>query len=97
MGIRFTDAAGSYLPERDAIRITGVDGERLIECTVTRSALEAIGCGDEEGRALLRRFERERDAVEVAAMVKYRRALKPATELTIEAEDLAVVLPAAAA
>lgn len=97
MSIRFTDDAGVYLPDRDAIKITGLDGERLIACTVTRSALEAIGCGDDEGPDLIRRFQRERDAVEVAAMVKYRRALRPMSEIAIEAEDLAAVLPAVAA
>jgi len=97
MGIRFTGSAGVYLPDRDAIKITGVDGERLIDCIVTRSALEAIGCADEEGPDLIRHFQRERDAVEVAAMVKYRRALTPMGEVTVEAADLATVLPAVAA
>lgn len=97
MGIRFTGEAGVYLPARDAIKIAGVDGERLVEVTIARSALEAIGCEDLEGPDLIRHFQRERDAVEVAAMVKYRRALKPTAEITIEAEDLATVLPAAAA
>lgn len=97
MGIRFTGEAGVYLPARDAIKIAGVDGERLVEVIIARSALEAIGCEDLEGPDLIRHFQRERDAVEVAAMVKYRRALKPTAEITIEAEDLATVLPAAAA
>jgi len=98
MGINFTGEAGVYVPARDAIKITAVDGERLIDCYVTRSALDAVGCPDEhDPPTLLRHFQRERDTVEIAAMVKYRRALAPVMELDIEASDLATVLPAAAA
>ena len=97
MGLNFTGEPGVYLPERDSIKIAAVDGERLIDCYVTRSALDAIGCPDDDVSDLMRHFQRERDAVEVAAMVKYRRALAPVSDVTIEAADLATVLPAAAA
>ena len=98
MSVNFTGEPGVYLPKRDAVQITGVDGERLVTCTVQRSALDAIGCPDDGDAAdLLRHFQRERDVVEIAAMVKYRRALKAVSEIEIEAGDLAVILPAAAA
>jgi hypothetical protein len=47
-------------------------------------------------RTVLRCFQRERDTVEIAAMVKYRPALAPTMEFNIEASDLACILPAAA-
>jgi hypothetical protein len=99
MGLNFTGEAGVYLPARDVVKITAVDGERLVNCYVMRSALNAIGCDedDDDAPTLLRHFQRERDAVEIAAMVKYRRALLPMSEIEIEASDLATVFPAAAA
>jgi hypothetical protein len=97
MSLTFIGDEGLYLPARDAVKIKAVDGERVIECYVTRSALGAIGCPDDDGPDLIRHFQRERDTIEIAAMVKYRRALAPTMELNIEAADLACVLPAAAA
>jgi hypothetical protein len=98
MGINFIGEAGVYLPARDAIKITAVDGERVVDCYVRRSALDAIECpGLDAGPELIRHFQKHRDTVQVAAMVKYRRALTPPTELDIEAADLVAVLPAAAA
>jgi hypothetical protein len=69
----------------------------VIDCYATRSALDAIGCPNDHGPCLIRHFQRERDTVEIAAMVKYRRALTPLVELDIEAADLATVMSAAAA
>jgi hypothetical protein len=97
MSITFIGDECLYAPARDAIKIRAVDGERVIDCYVTRSALDAIGCPDDGGPDLIRHFQRERDTVEIAAMVKYRRALAPTMELNIEAADLGCVLPAAAA
>lgn len=97
MGINFIGETGVYLPTRDAIKIVALDGERVIYCYVTRSALDAIGCPDDDEGELLRHFERERGAIEIAAIAKYRRALAPTVEINIEAADLATVLPAAVA
>jgi hypothetical protein len=98
MSLNFTAEPGVYLPARDAIKITGVDRERLVACYVTRSALDAIGClDDDDPPTLLRQFERGRDAVEIAAMAKYRHAPASVSAVEIEASDLVAVLPAAAA
>ena len=97
MSITFVGDECVYLPARDAIKIKAVDGERVIDCYVTRSALDALGCPDDDGPDLIRYFRRERDTVEIAAMVTYRRALAPKMEINVEAADLACVLPAAAA
>lgn len=97
MGLSFTGEKGAYLQSRDAIKIVAVDGDRRIDCYITRSALDAMGCPEGGGPDLLRHFERERDRAEIAAMVKHRRSLTPRVELHIEAADFAVLLPAAAA
>ena len=93
----FIGDACLYLPARDAIKIQAVDGERIIDCYVTRSALDVIGCPDDGGPDLVRTFKRMRDPLEIAATVKHRRAPAPATEINIEAADFACILPAAAA
>jgi hypothetical protein len=97
MSITFIGDECVYLPARDAIKIRAVDGERIIDCYVVRSALDVIGCPDDDGPDVIRHFHRERDTVEIAAMVKYRRSLAPTLELNIEAADLACILPTAAA
>ena len=97
MSLTFIGDECVYLPASDAIRIRAVDGERVVDCYVTRSALGVLGCPDDDGPDLIRYFQRERDTVEIAAMVKYRRALAPTTEINVEAADLVCVLPAAAA
>jgi hypothetical protein len=97
MSLTFIGDDCLYLPARDAIKIRAVDGERVIDCYVTRSALDVLGCPDDDGPDLIRYFQREQDTVEIAAMVKYRRALAPMMKINVEASDLACVLPAAAA
>lgn len=98
MRLTFIGEMGIYLSRRDAVKITAVDGDRVIECYATRSALQAIGCPDtDEVRDLIRYFQRQREAIEIAAMVKYRRALGPAPSIEVTAADLAAVFPATAA
>jgi hypothetical protein len=98
MGLRFIGEIGVYLPDRDAVKITAIDGERVVDCYVTRSALDAIGCPDvDQGPELIRYFHQQRDSVEIAAMVKYRRALAPSIQIEINAADIASVLPPSAA
>ena len=98
MGLVFVGDAGVYLPKRDAIRITAIEGDRVVECLLKASALAALGCPQNaSGEEMLRHFERHRDVIEIAAMVKYRRALTPMIEVDVTAADVAMVLPAVAA
>ena len=98
MGLNFIGDVGVYLPSRDAVKITAIDGDRVIDCYATRSALEAVGCpGLADGSELIRHFQRHRDNLELAAIVKYRRALTRPTAIEVEAADLAAILPASAA
>ena len=98
MGLQFIGEVGVYMRDRDAVKILAADGDRIIECYVQRSALDAVGCpGPEEGAEFIRYFQEHRATFEIAAMVKYRRALKRPVELQIDARDLAAVLPASAA
>lgn len=98
MSLRFIGEIGVYKLERDAIKITAADGDRIVDCYVLRSALRAAKCavaGDPT--ELIRRFQKNRDVFEIAAMAKYRRMLSKPIELEIDAGDLASVLPGAAA
>lgn len=89
MGLQFLGEVGLYLPDRDAFRINAMDGDRLVECYAARSALDALGCADlAAGPALIEQFEKRRIEVELAAQVKYRRALAPMLAIEIVAEDL---------
>ncbi len=98
MGLIFIGEVGVYLPKKDAIKITAMDGDRIIDCYATRSALRAIGCpGLAVSAEMMRQFERQRENIELAAMVKYRRALAPMVEIAVEAVDLMPILPATAA
>ena len=98
MGLQFIGEIGLFLPERNAIKITAIDGDRVIDCFVTSSALAAIGCRDRTDHAeLVRHFQKHRDTIEIAAMVKYRRALAPTVQLDVGAEDVALIQPATAA
>ena len=70
MGLNFIGDVGVYLPSRDAVKITAIDGDRVIDCYATRSALEAVGCpGPADGPELIRHFQRHRDNLELAAIV----------------------------
>jgi hypothetical protein len=98
MGLNFIGEMGVYFPALDAIKLTASDGDRVVDCYVQRSALDALGCPAAAlGAELVQHLQAHRDSIEIAAMVKYRRALSPTVQLRIEATDLAVILPAAAA
>jgi CheY-like chemotaxis protein len=43
--LRFVGDVGIYLPDRDAIVFTALDGRMPVACRVRRSALTALGCG----------------------------------------------------
>jgi hypothetical protein len=92
MSLQFVGDAGVYLPDRDAVKITAIAGDRAIDCYMTRSALDALGCPS-SGDALdiLKTFEARRLDCEIAALAKYRRSLAVVVALEITAADLAVV------
>ena len=95
MSLNFVGERGVYLPARDAIKIVAVDGARVFDCIVKRSALNAIGCAATlDTAATVRQFEMHRVDIEVAAMIKYRRMLAPSSDvINIEAEDLRAIVP----
>jgi len=86
--LRFLGETGVYLPDRDAIKFTALSGGDALDCTVTRSALEVIGCGaGDRPEALVARFQQNRALLELAANVKYQRS--PAgSVIELEAADL---------
>jgi len=98
MGLQFIGEVGVYFPTRDAVKITALDGDRVVDCYTCRSALEALGCSSLANRSeLIRCFQNHRLDIELAAMIKYRRASRPAIEVNVEAADLVELLPATAA
>ncbi|WP_395018488.1 DUF1488 family protein [Dongia sp.] len=86
--LRFLGEAGIYFPDRDAIRFTALSGGDALDCFVTRSALEVIGCSQSDRpAALIARFQQNRALIELAATVKYQRS--PAgSVIALEAGDL---------
>lgn len=88
MLLRFLGEAGIYLPDRDAIKFTALSGGDALDCFVTRSALETIGCAARDRpETLIARFQQNRALMELAATVKYRRS--PAgSMIALEAGDL---------
>jgi hypothetical protein len=86
--LRFLGEAGIYFPERDAIKFTALSGGDALDCFVTRSALEVIGCTTRDRtEALIARFQQNRALMELAATVKYQRS--PAgSVIELEAGDL---------
>jgi len=86
--LRFLGEAGIYLPDRDAVKFTALSGGDALDCFVTRSALEVIGCAaSDRTEALIARFQQNRALMELAATVKYQRS--PAgSVIELEAGDL---------
>jgi len=86
--LRFLGKAGVYFPDRDAIKFTALSGGDALDCFVTRSALEVIGCvAGERPATMIARFQQNRALLELAATVKYQRS--PAGSIIeLEAGDL---------
>jgi hypothetical protein len=91
MSLQFIGEPGLYLPDRDAVKIVAIAGDSVVDCYVTRSALDAIGCASSEPQEILRVFEARRIDCEIAALVKHRRATTKLVALEIKADDLAVI------
>jgi hypothetical protein len=86
--LRFLGEAGIYLPDRDAIKFTALSGGDALDCFVTRSALEVIGCTAGDGpQALIARFQQNRALLELAAAMKYQRSLAGSV-IELEVGDL---------
>jgi hypothetical protein len=63
-----------YLPERDAVQTTAIDGSRVVSCLATRSALIVLGCTHLDGpERMVQKFEHHRPMIERAAAFKHRR------------------------
>jgi hypothetical protein len=91
MSLQFIGEVGIYLPERDAVKIIAIAGDRTIDCTITRSALDAIGCTSSRPDDIVRTFEARRIDCEIAAMAKYRRATTKLLHVEVTAADLAAI------
>jgi hypothetical protein len=62
-----------YLPDRDAVQTTAIDGSTLVPCLATRSALTMLGCSEEDGpERMVLKFEHHRPMIERAAAFKHR-------------------------
>jgi hypothetical protein len=62
-----------YLPERDAVKTTAIDGSLVVPCLTTRSALVVLGCTDGDGpERMVQKFEHHRPMIESAAVFKHR-------------------------
>ena len=62
-----------YLPERDAVKTTAIDGGAVVPCLTTRSALTILGCTDRDGpERMVQKFEHHRPMIESAAAFKHR-------------------------
>jgi hypothetical protein len=92
MSLQFIGDAGVYLPERDAVKITAIVGDSVIDCYVTRSALEVLGCKPtDQAHHIAQKFEARRLDCEIAALVKFRRATAKVLTLEITSSDLAAI------
>ncbi|MDQ7247991.1 DUF1488 family protein [Dongia sedimenti] len=62
-----------YLPDHHAVKTTALDGNNVVPCVTTRSALMLLGCGhrDDPGR-MVEKFEHHRPMIESAAAFKHR-------------------------
>ncbi len=63
-----------YLPDRDAVKTTALDGNRVVPCVATRSALIVLGCTHLDGpERMVTKFEQHRPMIESAAAFKLSR------------------------
>lgn len=74
MALQFIGDYGIYLPGRDAVGCAALDQNRLVRWYTTRSALEKLGGSAPSNNGdLVDRFERNRQLLERAADLKYRK------------------------
>jgi hypothetical protein len=93
MSLQFIGDAGVYLPGRDAVKISAIAGDSLVDCFISRSALKALGCRESDSALdVVRKFEARRIDCELAALVKFRRATTKALSVEIDAADIALAI-----
>lgn len=93
MSLRFVHDT-VYLPARDAVKTTAIDdGNRIVPCLATRSALIVLGCTHLDGpERMVEKFEHHRPMIESAAAFKHRRGDHGRSgALCIDAQDLCVL------
>jgi len=74
MSLQFIGDYGIFLPGRDAVGCAALDRNRLVRWYTTRSALEKLsGTRAANTMDLVDRFERNRQLLERAADLKYRK------------------------
>jgi len=89
MELRFIGEVGVYMPNRDAIRFTAISAETPIDCYIGRPGLMAVGSKPTDGpRELVEAFQKNRDLIERAAMIKLRRATVHPIVLDIDDADI---------
>jgi hypothetical protein len=61
-----------YLHDRDAVKTTAIDGNTVVPCVTTRSALILLGCTDgDDPQRRVQKFEHHRPMIERAAAFKH--------------------------
>jgi hypothetical protein len=90
MSLQFIGDYGIFLPGRDAVGCAALDRNRLVRWYTARSALEKLGGpGASNIGELVDRFERNRQLLERAADLKYRKGkVERDGSIRIELADL---------
>jgi hypothetical protein len=90
MSLQFIGDYGIFLPGRDAVGCAALDRNRLVRWYTTRSALEKLGGSRSVTTMdLVDRFERNRQLLERAADLKYRKGkIERDGSIRIELADL---------
>jgi hypothetical protein len=92
--LKFVGDIGLYLPDRDAIKFTALDGKTVVGCFAGASALAALGGSENDGpKELVDRFHIYRNLLERVVRSKWDNGQKrqgPRNEfvVTIEEADL---------
>ena len=90
MSLQFIGDYGIFLPGRDAVGCAALDQNRLVRWYTTRSALEKLGGpGAQDVSDLVNRFHQNRQLLERAADLKYRKGkVERDGSIRIELADL---------
>jgi hypothetical protein len=77
------------LPDRDALHFVGRDGDRRIDCYVTRAVLEQLEAAPLDAVGCVHAFRRHRFQIRALAARQYRLyGLNPQGEITVTLADL---------